>query len=246
MFTLRTRSDGSGCLVWMALCQKVRVSTYGALTAAEIDSLADRFLQDFKCGKAGLWSNKSLSEQTISPTDHLKLFPILEVFEYVQDYDMKYVGISPADSASAYRGFDVIRYQSDAVEDEAQYFAEVYFAEKTVSEWYDYLDETFAFDMQVRKFFQYGSDSGAFDYAIGLVSNHYLAGALSLGTLAISLLLGDAPPQMRYILEQLEGHAGDEKVTIVFYEKVWKKESNLWTEIFNLNEYSQIHSKKHY
>lgn len=86
-----------------------------------------------------------------------------------------------------------------------------YFAEKTVSEWHDFLNERFQLDIEFRKFLQYGGDSGAFEQ---FVSNPVAANLFSLGT-----NIGDGPPQ----LKQLDGHAAEEKVTIVFEEKAWKK-----------------------
>ena len=227
--------------------KKVGVSPYGILEDFQIDGLADRFLQDVQRGKAGKWYGKDLSDQSISSVPQKsKLFPALKVFEYVQKYNMKYLGTSSS-TASEYNAFNVVRFQSDADDGETQYFAEVILAEKTVNEWHDFVNDRFQLDIKIRKFLQCGGYSGAFDYAIGqLVNNPVAANLLSLGTNIVPLLLGGGPPQMEYILEQLDGHAADEKVTIVFAEKAWKKNTGFWAEVFGFDEPIVIHSKKYY
>lgn len=242
----RELKDPNALYSWRC-AQKVGTSTYGPLTGSQIDGLADQFLQDVQRGKAGKWYGKNLSDQSISAIpEKQNLFPALKVFDYVQKHNMKYLGTS-ASKVSEYNGFDVARFQSDVDDEETQYFAEVILAEKTVSEWHDFLNERFQLDIEFRKFLQYGGDSGAFDYAIEqFVSNPVAANLLSLGTNIISLLLGDGPPQMEYILKQLDGHAAEEKVTIVFEEKAWKKNTGFWAEVFGLDEPIVIHSKKYY
>ncbi len=242
----RELKDPNALYGWRC-AKKVGVSPYGTLEDFRIDDLADQFLQDVQHGKADKWYGKDLGDQYISSVpQEYKLFPALKVFDYVQKYNMKHLGTFSG-TVPEYNGFDVVRFQSDADDGETQYFAEVILAEKTVSEWHDFLNDRFQLDIKIRKFLQYGGDSGAFDYAIGqLVSNPVAANLLSLGTNIVSLLLGDGPPQMKYILEQLDGHAADEKVTIVFEEKAWKKNTGFWAKVFGFDEPIAIHSKKYY
>lgn len=224
--------------------KKLGVSTHGMLADDEVDRLAERFLRDQRRGEAGKWYGKSLEGQTISPLqeDHL-LFPPLEVFQYVQKYNMEYTGTFYIARYSDYIGFDVAIFRSYDAATETEYMAKVIYAEKTVSEWYDFIAQKYQLAMGLRKFLQYGGDSGAFDYIIGqLVSNPAKAMLLGLVPTAVSFLLGDAPPEMNYILEHLEGHTDDEKVMVVFYEEAQERDTGHWS----LNEWKTIHTKKHF
>lgn len=241
--------------------QKVGLSNEGQLTDDEMDRIVEQYLEDIRNGKGYLWQGnplliakyRTLAGDVISSSSKIqKILPDLGIFKYIQKHNMKYIGSEPVNEyiSPEFRGFQVLKYRSDS-KSSTQYTAEIVVAEKTAKEWRDWINENFKLSMKLREFLQLGGDSLAFDGLLGQIAQLFpdtenTSNILNLGLSVLPSLLGDAPPQVKYILKQLEGHSDNEKVTIVFEEKAWKQETGFWATIFGLDERFNFYSKKHY
>ena len=241
--------------------QKVGFGNEEQLTDDEMDRIVEQYLEDIRNGKGYLWQGNPLlvakyrtlaGDVFSSSSENQIILPSLEIFKYIQKHNMKYIGSEPVNEYTSpeLRGFQVLKYRSDS-NSSTQYTAEIVVAEKTAKEWRDWISENFKSSMKLREFLQLRGESLAFDGLISQGAQFFpntenKFNILSLGLSVLPSLLGDAPPQMKYILKQLEGHSDNEKVTIVFEEKAWKQETGFWADFLGLNKPFKIYSKKHY
>ncbi len=241
--------------------QKVGFGNEEQLTDDEMDRIVEQYLEDIRNGKGYLWQGNPLliakyrtlaGDVFSSSSESQKILPSLGIFKHIQKHNMKYIGSEPVNEyiSPEFRGFQVLKYRSDS-NSSTQYTAEIVVAEKTAKEWRNWISENFKISMKLREFLQLGGDSLAFDGLSSYISEKssrpdIASNILSLGLSVLPSLLGDAPPQMKYILKQLEGHSDNEKVIIVFEEKAWKQETGFWATILGLDERFNFYSKKHY